>query len=281
MNLKVLDTNINIFVEIDKSRLDIKADGTSRLILKTNILEEGTIASILVLEFNEKHTKFIKDTNIKEKVLFIQGTYQILRNKKDVPFAKIKVFRVLLHKKNEVVRLDKLRNRLTDEFRKEDFKKLQEKYKEFCIDEEIKSLKEAIEEKDLLKLKQKINNQELDLKRMEVKLLRDKQRKEYKENKIKWYQDSNIENLFINIDIDKIELRNEMFFNGKATIDLKRLHDETKDNHVLIKRIDNDKYELIMGIAAYLRAKILNKEVKALITDLDRDSFIKQLNESK
>lgn len=280
MKLQVLDTNINIFLEIDKSKLDIKEDGTSKLILKTNILEEGTIASILVLEFNEKHTKFIKNTNIKDQVLFIQGTYQILKNKKDVPFAKIKAFRVLLHKKNEVVRLDKLRNRLTDEFRKEDLNKLQEKYKEFCIDEEIKSLKEVIEEKDILKLKQKINNQELDLKRIEFKLLKDKRVKEHI-NKREWYQDRNIENLLVDIDINKIELRNEIFFSGKAKVDLKRLHDETKDNHVVIKRIDDNKYELIMGISPYLRAKILNKDVKALITDLDRDSFIKQLNENK
>lgn len=277
MKLQVLDTNISIFLEIDKSKLDFKEDGTSRLILKSDTLEKGTVTSILLLEFNEKYTKFIKNTNMKDQVLFVQGTYQILRNKKDIPFAKIKVFRVILNKKNDVLRLDKLRNRLIDEFRKEDLSKLEEKYKEFCIDEEIKNLKETIEKKDILKLKQNINNQELDLKRMELKLLKDKRGKEHIHiNKREWYQDSNIQNKLVYVDINKIELRNDIFFSGKATIDLKRLHDETKDNHVVIKTIDDDKYELIMGVSPYLRAKILNKDVKALITDLDRDSFIKQ-----
>lgn len=280
MKLEVLDTSIDMFLEIDKSKLDFREEGTSRLILKTNVLEEGTSASILVLDFNEKYTRFIENTNMSDQVLFVQGTYQILKNKKGVPFAKVTVFRVLLHKKKDVFKYDKLRNNLINEFRKEDFKKLEEKYKYLCIDEEIRSLKKAIEEKDILKLKQKINNQELDLKRMEIKLLKNKQGQEYK-NKIKWYQYSNIEKLFIDIDINKIELRNEMFFNGKVTIDLKRLHDETKDNHVLIKRIDNDRYELIMGIGAYLRAKILNKNVKAYITDLDREAFIKKINQEE
>ena len=35
MKLDVLDTKINLFIEIDKSKLNIKEDETSRLILKT------------------------------------------------------------------------------------------------------------------------------------------------------------------------------------------------------------------------------------------------------
>ena len=43
MKLEVLDTKINLFIEIDKSKLNIKEDGTSRLILKTDIKEDNKV----------------------------------------------------------------------------------------------------------------------------------------------------------------------------------------------------------------------------------------------
>lgn len=36
-----------------------------------------------------------------------------------------------------------------------------------------------------------------------------------------------------------------------------------------------------MGISAYLRARILNTNIKAMVTSLDRDTFIEQLNKNK
>ena len=60
MKLEVLDTKINLFIEIDKSKLNIKEDGTSRLILKTDIKEDNKISSILVIDFNKKYTNFIQ-----------------------------------------------------------------------------------------------------------------------------------------------------------------------------------------------------------------------------
>ena len=73
MKLEVLDTKINLFIEIDKSNLNIKEDGTCRLILKTDIKEDNKISSILVIDFNKKYTnkkqyKFVK--NSKKGLLF-------------------------------------------------------------------------------------------------------------------------------------------------------------------------------------------------------------------
>lgn len=93
--------------------------------------------------------------------------------------------------------------------------------------------------------------------------------------KIKWYE--NLDN-FIDLDTSKIELSNEVFKKGNVNLDLRRLHDETKNNHVVVKKISEDKYELVMGIAAYCRSKILDKTVKALVTDLTRKEFVESLN---
>ena len=93
MKLEVLDTKINLFIEIDKSKLNIKEDGTSRLILKTDIKEDNKISSILVIDFNKKYTNFIQKNNFKDKILFIEGDYLILKNEKEIPYVNIKVTR--------------------------------------------------------------------------------------------------------------------------------------------------------------------------------------------
>lgn len=272
MKTQVLDSNLNLFIEIDKTKLDIKDDGTSRIIVKSEVLEEMA-QSILVLDFNQKHTQFIKNTNLDDKILFIQGNYQALKNKKEIPFVNVKVYKISVNKKTKALEITKLRNRLITEFRNSDLKNLQEKYKELHMDEEIIKLREAIETKDMLKLKEKMLKQELTIKQIEAKKLRTGN-----SGNIKWYDNLNKE--FIDIDINKIELKNEIFTKGKSVIDLKKLH-EGVENHVLVRPIDEEKYELVMGISAYLRARILNTNVKAMVTSLDRDTFIEQLNKNK
>lgn len=272
MKTQVLDSNLNLFIEIDKNKLDIKNDGTSRIIVKSEVLEEMA-QSILVLDFNQKHTQFIKNTNLDDKILFIQGNYQALKNKKEIPFVNVKVYKVSVNKKTKALEITKLRNRLITEFRNSDLKNLQEKYKELHMDEEIIKLREAIETKDILKLKEKMLKQELTIKQIEARKLR-----AGNSGNIKWYDNLNKE--FIDIDINKIELKNEIFTKGKSVIDLKKLH-EGVENHVLVRPIDEEKYELVMGISAYLRARILNTNIKAMVTSLDRDTFIEQLNKNK
>ena len=111
MKTQVLDSNLNLFIELDKNKLDIKDDGTSRIVVKSEVLE-GMAPSILVLDFNQKHTQFIKNTNLDDKILFIQGNYQALKNKKEIPFVNVKVYKVSVNKKTKVLEITKLRNRL-------------------------------------------------------------------------------------------------------------------------------------------------------------------------
>lgn len=277
MKLDVLDTKINLFIEIDKSKLNIKEDGTSRLILKTDITEDNKISSIIVIDFNKKYTSFIQKNNFKDKVLFIEGDYAILKNKKEIPYVNIKVTKIINNKKKDVVRTDKVRNNLIKEFKKADLKALEEKYQKFCIDEEIKELIEVLKETTLLKEKTKLKNREIYLKELQVAILKREIILSQPESpkKIKWYE--NLDN-FIDLDTSKIELSNEVFKKGNVNLDLRRLHDETKNNHVVVKKISEDKYELVMGIAAYCRSKILDKTVKALVTDLTRKEFVESLN---
>lgn len=277
MKLEVLDTKINLFIEIDKSKLNIKEDGTSRLILKTDIKEDNKISSILVIDFNKKYTNFIQKNNFKDKILFIEGDYLILKNKKEIPYVNIKVTKIINNKKKDVVRTDKVRNNLIKEFKKADLKALEEKYQKFCIDEEIKELIEVLKETTLLKEKTKLKNREIYLKELQVAILKREIILSQPESpkKIKWYE--NLDN-FIDLDTSKIELSNEVFKKGNVNLDLRRLHDETKNNHVVVKKISEDKYELVMGIAAYCRSKILDKTVKALVTDLTRKEFVESLN---
>ena len=277
MKLDVLDTKINLFIEIDKSKLNIKEDETSRLILKTDITEDNKISSIIVIDFNKKYTSFIQKNNFKDKVLFIEGDYAILKNKKEIPYVNIKVTKIINNKKKDVVRTDKVRNNLIKEFKKDDLKALEEKYQKFCIDEEIKELIEVLKETTLLKEKTKLKNQEIYLKELQVAILKREIILSQPESpkKIKWYE--NLDN-FIDLDTSKIELSNEVFKKGNVNLDLRRLHDETKNNHVVVKKISADKYELVMGIAAYCRSKILDKTVKALVTDLTRKEFVESLN---
>lgn len=277
MKLDVLDTKINLFIEIDKSKLNIKEDETSRLILKTDITEDNKISSIIVIDFNKKYTSFIQKNNFKDKVLFIEGDYAILKNKKEMPYVNIKVTKIINNKKKDVVRTDKVRNNLIKEFKKADLKALEEKYQKFCIDEEIKELIEVLKETTLLKEKTKLKNREIYLKELQVAILKREIILSQPESpkKIKWYE--NLDN-FIDLDTSKIELSNEVFKKGNVNLDLRRLHDETKNNHVVVKKISEDKYELVMGIAAYCRSKILDKTVKALVTDLTRKEFVESLN---
>ena len=277
MKLDVLDTKINLFIEIDKSKLNIKEDGTSRLILKTDITEDNKISSIIVIDFNKKYTSFIQKNNFKDKVLFIEGDYAILKNKKGIPYVNINATKVVSNEKKDVVRTDKVRNNLIKEFKKADLKALEEKYQKFCIDEEIKELIEVLKETTLLKEKTKLKNREIYLKELQVAILKRERILSQPESpkKIKWYE--NLDN-FIDLDTSKIELSNEVFKKGNVNLDLRRLHDETKNNHVVVKKISEDKYELVMGIAAYCRSKILDKTVKALVTDLTRKEFVESLN---
>lgn len=292
MRLTVLDTTISLFIELDKKKLIIKEDGTSRLIINTASLREPTVESIVVIELDKRYTDYMKQFKPQGKILFIEGTYQVLKNKKEVPFIRIKPIRILEKNKEKILSTDKFRKSLRKEFETEDLETLKDKYKELCIDVEIEDLKEIILKSEILNKQEKINRQELNLKSIEAANLkreraikREEQKMNEKEDIVKiklkkWYEEIEIEK-FIDIDVNKIDLRNEIFNKGKVFINLNKLNNKDRNEYVVIKEINNEKYELVIGIKAYIRAKVLNKKVKAIITDLDRESFIESLKEKK
>lgn len=246
--MKLLDTTINMFMIYERSKLTVKEDGTSRLILNAN----GN-KSILLLEFNEKFTKYLTEDRKYENIMFIQGNYSILKNKKEVPFAKIEVTRIGEYKKDRVLKIGKLRNEVFEDYKKLDLKKIQEKYKNLGLSDVIKEIYENIENEKINKIKQ-TNSKE-----------------------IKWY-DKKDTLKFVPLDINKIDVKDEIYSKGKIQIDLKKVFGSEYVNHVVVKNIGNEKYELVMGVKAYIRAKILNENVQAYITEMDRDEFIKYIN---
>lgn len=251
--MKLLDTTINMFMIYERSKLTVKEDGTSRFILNANENK-----SILLLEFNEKFTKYLTEDRKYENIMFIQGNYSILKNKKEVPFAKIEVTRIGEYKKDKVLKIGKLRNEVFEDYKKLDLEKIQEKYKHLGVSDAIKGIYENIENEKINKIKQSRS-------------------KQTNSKEIKWYDKK--DNLkFVSLDVNKIEVKDEIYSKGKIQIELKKVFGSEYINHVVVKNIGNEKYELVMGVKAYIRAKILNKNVQAYITDMDRDEFIKYIN---
>lgn len=277
MKLEILDTKIKLFLEINKDKLKLKEDGTSRLILKSNIEDDEKRSSILVLNISERHTNFIQKSNLKDKLLFIEGNYEILKNKKDIPYASVNVTRIISHKKENIVRNNKIKNGIIKEFEKSDLKEFGDKYQKFCTGEEIKELIYLLKEKVLLEKRIKSNKQEIHLKEQERLRLKEQRLLSQisSPRKRRWYD--NLDN-FIDLNTNSIIYSNEIFTKGSIYLSLKDLNDKTRDNYVVVKQIDESKYELVMGIKSFLTAKLSNQNVKAYITDLSRDAFIESLN---
>lgn len=249
--MKVLDTTINIFMMYDRDKLTVKEDGTSRVILNSNEMK-----GIVLLEFNEKDTKNLTKDRKYENIMFIQGTYSILKNKKEIPFVKVEVTRIAEYKKENVLKINKLRNKLIEEFKQSEFEKIQEKYKDYRVSEAINLI--CKNEEDKIKQINKSNKQK-------------------NNKKIKWY-DKKDDLKFVSLDVNDIEVKDEIYSNGKIQIELNKVFRSEYVNHVVVKDNGNGKYELVMGVKAYIRAKIANKDVQAHITDMGREEFINYIN---
>ena len=186
MKLQVLDTKVNLFLEIQKENIINKEDGSCRLIIRMSE-KEYDYPKVIVLDFEEKYSRLlleINDKKIKNKIFFIEGKYRALKNKNEVAFINVKVDKVQLFDKNKTLDINKLKTKVRLDFKNLDIKELKEKYRGDCTEEVIYDLKELIEKKE-------IHNQEINLAKYELEKLRlerrlEKQRKS--ENKIKWYE---------------------------------------------------------------------------------------------
>lgn len=78
---------------------------------------------------------------------------------------------------------------------------------------------------------------------------------------------------FIKISSDKINITQDFHRNGTVKFELDFEKGVAKGLHVVVRKLDNDEYELVSGIKALSIAKILGLEVNALVTDMAIDEF--------
>ncbi|MEG1312452.1 MAG: hypothetical protein RSD47_10665 [Romboutsia sp.] len=83
---------------------------------------------------------------------------------------------------------------------------------------------------------------------------------------------------FIELDPAKVILEDEEHINAQFKwLDLKK--GRTYTNYIVaVRKIDEDKYALVSGIARYIVAKIFNKKLSAYVTDLTREEFIEEFD---
>ena len=159
--MKIIDTYINLAIDCsDIKNLSILDSGESRLITKTPG-NDHVFTSILILEFSQRHTQFLTNGKLDQQILFVNGIYQILKNKNGTPFINIKVLKVIAKNKKHVVDIKSIRSNLYSEFEESDLDTLKEKYINTCTKYEIQNLKEVIEKRDCLRLQSQLKSQEI------------------------------------------------------------------------------------------------------------------------
>ncbi|MDK2586811.1 hypothetical protein QOZ83_13180 [Romboutsia sedimentorum] len=81
---------------------------------------------------------------------------------------------------------------------------------------------------------------------------------------------------FIELDPAKVILEDEDHVNAQFNwLDLKNGRSR-KDFTVAVRKIDEDKYALVSGIARYIIAKVFNENLSAYVTDLTREDFARE-----
>lgn len=88
---------------------------------------------------------------------------------------------------------------------------------------------------------------------------------------VKWYTQIP-EDEFVDIDISKVKLVEELHLNSIVKgFDIRKMRNYTMTPIAVRKA--GDEYELVTGVAMYIVAKLLSRDVKAYITDLDIATF--------
>lgn len=81
---------------------------------------------------------------------------------------------------------------------------------------------------------------------------------------------------FIELDPAKVILEDEDHVNAQFNwLDFKNGR-ARKDFTVAVRKIDEDKYALVSGIARYIIAKVFNENLSAYVTDLTREEFARE-----
>ncbi|PPV11992.1 hypothetical protein AWN73_20185 [Clostridium butyricum] len=126
------------------------------------------------------------------------------------------------------------------------------------------------------KIKQKnieIETQQLEL-MLKDKVKKKKKKKIEKENfNNKWYECIPKEE-FTEIDISKVKLVEEIHLEAIIPIfNIKKLSKYEEVNPIAVRRLENGEYGLVTGVRSFLVGKIFDKNLRAYITDLDRQTF--------
>lgn len=90
------------------------------------------------------------------------------------------------------------------------------------------------------------------------------------EKKEAWYKSID-DSEFIMIDSSEIELIEKIHMYGNVPFNLVKGYDKP----VAVRKMDNGKYALVVGMQSFFSARITNKPVKAYITELDHKEFVK------
>lgn len=173
--MKIIDTYINFAVDCsDIDNLSVLENGESRLITKT-INTDCIFSSILVIEFSQRHTQFLIKSKLNQQILFLNGIYQVMKNKNGTPFINIKVEKIVAKNKKHVLDIKNIRSTLCNDFEINNLNDLSQKYIDSCMAEEIQNLKEVIEKRDCLRLQSQLRAKEVQILKHEKKILQLKQ----------------------------------------------------------------------------------------------------------
>ncbi|MDF2800668.1 MAG: hypothetical protein K0S61_571 [Anaerocolumna sp.] len=103
---------------------------------------------------------------------------------------------------------------------------------------------------------------------------------EQKQNSMPWYQKDIHNTQVVELNVDNIVLKDEIHLKTKK-LDLAGIlyiASNTKQIRapIVVRRVDEDTFALVIGLKSYCVAKILGiKKINAHITDLNRDAFVK------
>lgn len=141
-----------------------KVNESTYICVSKAIIGEESLESIIYLELSNEHYEYINSFNYKELLFNLKGSFQIRKNKKDMPFMFFKVTSII----NTEERKERLKQRTLIENRKKNKKKVQDFKIHNWIDYVPEIKEDSIEMKmDKIKIINKIHNNKaiVDLKR--------------------------------------------------------------------------------------------------------------------
>lgn len=132
-----------------------------------------------------------------------------------------------------------------------------EKVKSKNVKKTTEKLEELLQEKEPKLVKKPIKEKKIKIKK----------------DKNNWYELIPIEE-FIEIDINKVKLVEEIHLSSRISIfDIKKMSKYDEINPIAVRKLENGEYGLITGVRSFIVGKLFSRNLKAYVTDLDRETF--------